>query len=117
MFVSARKTVYLDAATRRDARGAPLIIKKAQRIQELPPYLFAEIDRKKNALKAKGVDIISLGIGDPDLPTPPHIVARLREAAGDPANHRYPDYEGLPAFRQAAAAGMKGRYGVSGGPA
>ena len=79
-------------------------IKKAQRIQELPPYLFAEIDKKKNALKARGVDIISLGIGDPDLPTPAHIVARLREAAGNPANHRYPDYEGLPAFRQAAVS-------------
>ena len=112
MFVSARKTVYLDAATRRDARGAPLIIKKAQRIQELPPYLFAEIDRKKNALKAKGVDIISLGIGDPDLPTPPHIVARLREAAGDPTNHRYPDYEGLLGFRKAAADWYQARFGV-----
>jgi len=90
-----------------------LIIKKAKRIQELPPYLFAEIDRKKNALKAKGVDIISLGIGDPDLPTPPHIVERLREAAGDPVNHRYPDYEGLPAFRQAAANWYRTRFGVA----
>jgi LL-diaminopimelate aminotransferase len=89
-----------------------LIIKKAKRIQELPPYLFAEIDRKKNALKARGVDIISLGIGDPDLPTPPHIVERLRAAAGEPANHRYPDYEGLPAFRQAAARWYRARFGV-----
>ena len=90
-----------------------MIIKKAKRIQELPPYLFAEIDRKKNALKAKGVDIISLGIGDPDLPTPPHIVERLRQAAGDPVNHRYPDYEGLPAFRQAAAGWYQARFGVA----
>ena len=89
-----------------------MIIKKAQRIQELPPYLFAEIDRKKNALKARGVDIISLGIGDPDLPTPPHIVARLREAAGEPANHRYPDYEGLLTFRKAAADWYRTRFGV-----
>ncbi len=88
-------------------------IKKAQRIQELPPYLFAEIDKKKNALKARGVDIISLGIGDPDLPTPAHIVAKLREAAGNPANHRYPDYEGLLAFRQAAASWYRNRFGVS----
>jgi len=67
-----------------------LKIQKAQRIQELPPYLFAEIDKKKNALRARGVDIISLGIGDPDLPTPSHIVAKLREAAANPTNHRYP---------------------------
>jgi LL-diaminopimelate aminotransferase len=90
-----------------------LIIKKAQRIQGLPPYLFAEIDKKKNALKARGVDIISLGIGDPDLPTPDHIVAKLREAAGNPANHRYPDYEGLPAFRKAAADWYRTRFNVS----
>jgi LL-diaminopimelate aminotransferase len=90
-----------------------LTIRKAQRIQELPPYLFAEIDKKKNALKARGVDIISLGIGDPDLPTPHHIVERLRQAAGDPANHRYPDYEGLPAFRQAVADWYQTRFGVT----
>jgi LL-diaminopimelate aminotransferase len=90
-----------------------LKIKKAQRIQELPPYLFAEIDKKKNALRARGVDIISLGIGDPDLPTPAHIVAKLREAAGNPVNHRYPDYEGLLAFRQAAANWYRNRFGVS----
>ncbi len=89
-----------------------LTIKKAQRIQELPPYLFAEIDKKKNALKARGVDIISLGIGDPDLPTPPHIVERLRQAASDPANHRYPDYEGLPAFRRAVAEWYRARFDV-----
>jgi LL-diaminopimelate aminotransferase len=89
-----------------------LPIKKAQRIQELPPYLFAEIDKKKNALKARGVDIISLGIGDPDLPTPPHIVERLRQAASDPANHRYPDYEGLPAFRRAVAEWYRARFEV-----
>lgn len=89
-----------------------MIITKAQRIQALPPYLFAEIDAKKNALRARGADIISLGIGDPDLPTPPHIVERLREAAGNPANHRYPDYEGLPAFRKAAADWYRSRFHV-----
>jgi LL-diaminopimelate aminotransferase len=89
-----------------------LTIKKAKRIQELPPYLFAEIDKKKNALKARGVDIISLGIGDPDLPTPPHIVERLRQAASDPVNHRYPDYEGLPAFRQAVTEWYRARFEV-----
>src|SRR2546428_6934332 len=92
-------------------------MKKAERIQKLPPYLFAEIDRLKRAVAPRGADLINLGIGDPDTPTRPHIVARLREAAGNPANHRYPDYEGLLSFRQAAAAWMKGRYGVSVDPA
>jgi LL-diaminopimelate aminotransferase len=89
-----------------------LVINKAKRIQELPPYLFAEIDKRKNALKARGADIISLGIGDPDLPTPPHIVAKLREAAGNPAHHRYPDYEGMPSFRHAAADWYATRFRV-----
>ncbi len=91
--------------------------KKAERIQKLPPYLFAEIDRLKRQVAARGVDLINLGIGDPDTPTPPHIVARLREAAGNPANHRYPDYEGLPSFREAAAEWMRSRYGVGLDPA
>jgi LL-diaminopimelate aminotransferase len=95
----------------------PIEIKKAQRIQSLPPYLFAEIDRLKREVAARGVDLISLGIGDPDTPTPEPIVARLRAAAGRPANHRYPDYEGLPAFRQAAATWMAERYGVRLDPA
>src|SRR5437899_6508958 len=92
-------------------------MKKAERIQKLPPYLFAEIDRLKRAVAARGADLINLGIADPDTPPPAHIVARLREAAGDPANHRYPDYEGLLAFRQAAADWMKRRYGVRADPA
>jgi LL-diaminopimelate aminotransferase len=92
-------------------------IEKAKRIQALPPYLFAEIDRLKREVAARGVDLINLGIGDPDTPTPPHVVARLREAAGNPANHRYPDYEGLLAFRQAAAGWMQERYGVALDPA
>jgi LL-diaminopimelate aminotransferase len=90
----------------------PIAIKKAERIQKLPPYLFAEIDRLKREVAARGVDLINLGIGDPDTPTPPHIIARLREAAGTPANHRYPDYEGLLTFRQAAAGWMERRYGT-----
>src|SRR5437899_6267417 len=88
-------------------------MKKAERIQKLPPYLFAEIDRLKRAVAARGADLINLGIGDPDTPTPAHIVARLQEAAANPANHRYPDYEGLLAFRQAAAHWMKHRYEVA----
>ena len=95
----------------------PIEIRKAQRIQALPPYLFAEIDRLKREVAGRGVDLINLGIGDPDTPTPPHIVARLREAAADPANHRYPDYEGLPAFREAAAGWIRRRYGITVDPA
>jgi LL-diaminopimelate aminotransferase len=95
----------------------PFRITKAQRIQALPPYLFAEIDRLKREVAARGVDLINLGIGDPDTPTPAHIVARLAQAAANPQNHRYPDYEGLLSFRQAAAGWLKSRYGVTADPA
>ncbi|MBU1003101.1 MAG: LL-diaminopimelate aminotransferase [Proteobacteria bacterium] len=91
--------------------------KLAQRIAELPPYLFAEIDGVKRQVAARGVDIISLGIGDPDLPTPEFIIDRLYEAAKKPANHRYPDYEGLLAFRTAVAVWYKQRFNVDLDPA
>jgi len=84
----------------------------ARRIRELPPYLFAELDRKKKAMRAAGADLIDLGIGDPDLPTPPHVVAALREAAGKAAYHRYPAYEGMRAFRETVARFMERRFGV-----
>lgn len=84
----------------------------SQRLQQLPPYLFAEIDRLKDEMISKGVDIIDLGIGDPDLPTPPHIVERLKEAAEDPENHHYPTYTGLFAFRKTVANWYKERFGV-----
>jgi LL-diaminopimelate aminotransferase len=87
-------------------------IKTASRLGLLPPYLFAELDRLKKEVASKGVDVISLGIGDPDLPTPRHIVESLKRTADDPKNHRYPDYEGLPQFRQAAADWYKRRFGV-----
>ena len=86
---------------------------KAQRIQALPPYLFAEIDRKKRAALAKGVDLIDLGIGDPDLPTPGRIVQRLTEAVTRPANHRYPSSAGMMEFRQAVADWYGRRFGVT----
>ncbi|HZK18390.1 MAG TPA: LL-diaminopimelate aminotransferase, partial [Clostridia bacterium] len=63
---------------------------QAQRIKNLPPYLFARIEQKIAEKKAAGVDIVSLGIGDPDLPTPDHIIERLAEEARLPANHQYP---------------------------
>ena len=88
-------------------------MRTAQRIEKLPPYLFAEIDRKVSEAKAKGADIISFGVGDPDLPTPPHVVEALAEAARDPATHRYPSYTGLPDFRQSIASWYERRFGVT----
>lgn len=78
----------------------------------LPPYLFAQIDERRAALVARGADVISLGIGDPDQPTPDHIVKAMVEAVRRPQNHQYPDYAGSPAFREAAALWMKNRFGV-----
>ncbi len=87
-------------------------MEEAQRIQSLPPYLFARIDEKIAEAKAKGVDVISLGIGDPDLPTPNHIIDKLVEAARNPKNHRYPSYAGLLEFRQAVAEWYKRRSNI-----
>lgn len=84
----------------------------AKRIETLPPYLFAELDRRLAAKRAEGVDVISLGVGDPDLPTPEHVVAAIREAVGDPATHRYPSYAGGPELRGAVAAWYGRRFGV-----
>jgi len=85
---------------------------KADRLRKLPPYLFKEIDRKKTELRAKGVDLIDLGIGDPDLPTPAHIIESMRKAVGDSANHRYPSYSGMLEFRAAVAEWYRKRFGV-----
>ena len=84
---------------------------KADRIKSLPPYLFAGIDKKKKEVAARGIDIISMGIGDPDQPTPDFIIEALYKAAKDPKNHQYPDYDGMPEFRAAAAEFMKKRFG------
>src|SRR5262249_23486082 len=75
-------------------------------------YLFARIDELKAEQVKKGVDVIDLGIGDPDLPTPPHIVEALRKAAGHAPHHRYPSYVGMADYRAAAASFMKKRFGV-----
>jgi len=85
----------------------------AKGISSLPPYLFAEIDKRKEEAIKKGVDVIDLGIGDPDLPTPPHIVEALCHAAKDPSNHRYPSYEGMLSFREAVATWYKHRKHVN----
>jgi LL-diaminopimelate aminotransferase len=84
----------------------------AQRLGRIPPYLFAEIDRKVQEKKKAGIDVISLGIGDPDLPTPKRIVSVLQEAAADPANHRYPSYFGLSELREAIAGWYRERFNV-----
>ena len=84
----------------------------AQRVEELPAYLFAEISRKIAEKRAQGVDVISFAIGDPDLPTPEHIIDALIEAAREPANHRYPESEGLPELRKAMASWYKRRFGI-----
>ena len=85
----------------------------ARRIERLPPYLFVEISRKIAEKRAQGVDVISFGIGDPDIPTPPHVIDALVEAARDPASHRYPETEGLPEFRRAVAEWYERRFGLS----
>jgi LL-diaminopimelate aminotransferase len=89
-----------------------LNIEKADRLKRLPPYLFKEIDRQKEEVRAKGVDIIDLGVGDPDLPTPPHIIDVLKQAAEDPANHQYPSYSGMADFNAAVSRWYKGRFNV-----
>ena len=89
----------------------------ARRISELPPYLFAEIDRKKRAALEKGVDLIDLGIGDPDIPTPGRIIQALSQAAAKPVNHRYPSSAGMMAFRRAVADWYGRRFGVAVDPA
>src|SRR5262245_56694234 len=87
-------------------------MKFADRIEKLPPYLFAQISKKVAAKKAEGIAVISFGIGDPDLPTPPHILDALAEASRDPTNHRYPETEGLPDFRRAVADWYEHRFAV-----
>jgi len=88
-------------------------MKLSRRVENLPPYLFVEINRKIAEKKAKGEEVISFAIGDPDIPTPPHIIDRLCRAAQEPANHRYPETAGLPELCQAIAGWYEGRFGVS----
>lgn len=84
----------------------------SERISQIPPYLFAEINNKKAKMIKAGVDIIDLGIGDPDLPTPKHIVEKLSEEAQDPKNLKYPSFVGCPEFKQAVADFYSREYGV-----
>jgi len=84
----------------------------SNRVESLPPYLFAQISKTIAKKKAEGMDVISLGIGDPDIPTPNHIIDKLINAAKKPVNHRYPESEGLPEFRKAVAIYYKNRHNV-----
>jgi len=92
-------------------------VRFAQRLDAVPPYLFAELERKIAQKRAAGVDVISLGIGDPDLPTPEPVVEALAAGARDPATHQYPTNRGSDAFRAAAADFYLARFGVELDPA
>ncbi|GBC88751.1 LL-diaminopimelate aminotransferase [bacterium HR13] len=85
----------------------------SDRIKSLPPYLFAQIDKKKKEKIAQGVDVIDLGVGDPDMPTPEPIVKAMQRAVEKPEHHRYPSYEGMLSFREAVAEFYRKRFGVS----
>ncbi|MDR2066821.1 MAG: LL-diaminopimelate aminotransferase [Endomicrobium sp.] len=85
----------------------------SEKLKKLPPYLFIEIDKKKKEAINKGADIISLGVGDPDLPTPEHIVKSMQESVEKPANHQYPFGAGLLSYRQAVCDWYKKRFNVN----
>src|ERR1700736_1914831 len=88
-------------------------MKPRSRLAQIPPYLFAELERKIEAKRAQGVDVISLGIGDPDTPTYAPIVAAAQRALADPSTHTYPSNRGRPEFREAVAAFYDRRFGVA----
>ncbi|MBD2102889.1 pyridoxal phosphate-dependent aminotransferase [Leptolyngbya sp. FACHB-261] len=86
----------------------------AKRLQQIPPYLFAEINRKRRELVEQGVDIINLGVGDPDRPTPDHVIAAMIAGLQDSSTHNYPPYQGTQEFRESAACWLERRFGVGG---
>ncbi len=87
-------------------------IKYSRRIKKLPPYLFIELDKRKKSLQEKGMDIISLGVGDPDLPTPKHIIESMQKSVEDSKNHKYPFGRGINFFCEAVASWYKARFNV-----
>jgi LL-diaminopimelate aminotransferase len=84
----------------------------SKRLSQIPTYIFAKIDKLKESLVSKGENIIDLGVGDPDFPTPKHIIEALQKAVEDPKSHGYPPYEGIPEFKQAVADWYKTRFNV-----
>ena len=87
-------------------------MRPAERLERIPPYLFAQLEQKIADRKAAGVDVISLGIGDPDMPTPPNVVEAMERAVRDPSTHTYPSNRGRPEFREAVVAFYRSRFGV-----
>jgi len=85
----------------------------AKRLDKLPPYLFVEINQKVAELRARGEDVIAFTIGDPDMPTPEHIINHMCEKAHEPQNHRYPETDGLPLLRRAIGEWYEQRFGVA----
>jgi alanine-synthesizing transaminase len=92
--------------------GDQTVIEEFHRIKRLPPYVFAEVNRLKAAARARGADIVDLGMGNPDLPTPPHIVEKMVETIAKPRTHRYSASKGIPGLRRAQAAYYERRFGV-----
>src|SRR3982751_6942525 len=92
-------------------------MRPSKRLDRIPPYLFAQLERKIAEKKAQGIDVISLGIGDPDTPTPALVVDALRDAAGDPSTHQYPSNRGRDEFRAAVTSFYERRFGVALDPA
>ena len=87
-------------------------MRSSKRLERIPPYLFAQLERKIAEKRAQGIDVISLGIGDPDTPTPGLVIDALAEAARDPGTHQYPSNRGRPEFRQAMTDFYERRFGV-----
>ena len=87
-------------------------MKPSKRLDKIPPYLFAELERKVREKREAGIDVISLGIGDPDRPTPPLVVEAMQEAVADPGTHRYPSNRGRPEFREAISDFYERRFDV-----
>src|SRR3954464_6560030 len=87
-------------------------MRPSKRLERIPPYLFAQLERKIADKKAQGIDVISLGIGDADTPTPQLVVDALRDAATDPGTHQYPSNRGRPDSREAVARSCERRFGV-----
>src|ERR1700727_2002161 len=87
-------------------------MRRSSRLDLIPPYMFAELERKVRAKRAAGVDVISLGIGDPDTPTYPEVVSAMQRAVADPSTHQYPSNRGRQEFRDAVAAFYARRFGV-----
>jgi len=87
-------------------------VQLADRVKNMPPYLFASIDRMKQEAVSRGVDLIDLSIGDPDIPTPGHIIDAMKNALDNPEHHRYPSYEGMLLFREAVADWYRKRFSV-----